>query len=77
MELNTSEKRSKRGETIGRGLRHLKINKTKKQLFFVRSLVYNMSDLSCATGNIKVSAGIVCKIVEALIVVCILKKQTK
>ena len=49
----------------GRGQRQLKINTTnkgKKQLIFVWSIVYNLSDLSGPTRNMKVPADIACKI---------------
>ena len=62
-----AQKRKQRGGATGRGQRQLKINTTKKgkkQLIFVWSLAYNLSDLSGPTRNMKVPADIACKIIE-------------
>ena len=62
-----NRKGNREGETTGRGQRQLKINitkKEKKQLIFVWSLAYNLSDLSGPTRNMKVPADLACKIIE-------------
>ena len=51
----------------GKRQRQLNINitkKEKKQLIFVWSLSYNMSDLSGPTTNKNVTANLACKIIE-------------
>ncbi len=60
----------------GRGQRQLKINitkKEKKQLIFVWSLAYNLSDLSGPTRNIKVPADLACKIIISTYICTIIK----
>ena len=60
-------KEAREGETKGRGQQQLKINKTKKekkQLLFVWTLTYNLSNFSGSTRNMKVPASIACKIIE-------------
>ena len=52
--------RGKRWEKTEKALK----KKRKKQLFFVWSLAYKLSDLGGPTMNTKVPAGVACKIVE-------------
>ena len=62
MKKKKTEMEAKDWETV-----QLKINKTKKekkQLLFVMCMTYNLSDLNGPTRNMKVPAGIACKIIE-------------
>ncbi len=63
-ETKGNRKGNREGETTGRGQRQLKINtpkKEKKQLIFVWSLAYNLSDLSGPTRNMKVPDDLACR----------------